>query len=265
MSRERVGAPSGDATRRRTFGVWGIFAGLLLTAIVVLTGIVVGLGPFPPTESLQGVASSECTSCTIEIVERTVLGSRDDPTGPSADPRVAIGRGGRPHVISRTRVPGASVYSRTGAWEGMLGRAGDGPGELTWAYRIDRAPDSGIALLEPNGVIHHFGPDTQPVGRHSGLPRLARDLLLLNDTLAAILTGDTRPSEIEDHEVILYHWRSGTPLRGIGPESDLTPGRTCGPDARGARWSCLGGTDPARPRTRSREPWRVAAGGTDRV
>ena len=89
-----------------------------------------------------------CRTCRIEYVIRDTLGSIDDPASPGPIAEVIRLSDGRFLVSSSTMGPQVLVYSPGGDFQRVIGREGDGPGEMRSAPLLVRLPDDTIAMFD---------------------------------------------------------------------------------------------------------------------
>jgi hypothetical protein len=171
-----------------------------------------------------------CESCEIRVVGRVVLGSMDDPVSPAGQVRAALGGEGEFFVISdQLPLPGVPTYGPNGAFRGVLGRSGEGPGEMGRPWRLGGAADGTLFVYDlPRGAVHVFDPDgvwqrtLRPVVPpiHGPVP--------VDDSVMVLVPGSARPMEVPDREVVLYDVRTARVLGGVGPIGHLVPGQPRG-------------------------------------
>jgi hypothetical protein len=151
-----------------------------------------------------------------------VLGSPDDPAGPSGLARLAIGANGVLVVISDL-APGSLplLYSPSGSFLGEFGARGTGPGEFGAVVRLASVPGGPLVLYDAQMGVHVFGRDGGFVKRllpGRPIPQPLREPAILGDTLLAI-AALTRSPVAPDRSVELFDLRTGEAAGGTGPSS----------------------------------------------
>lgn len=191
-----------------------------------------------------------CETCEIRIVDRVALGSIDDEVSPSGSVRVVLGRNDGFYLISdNLPLPGVMSYAPSGEFRGILGREGEGPGEMGRSWRLGSTPDGSLYVYDVlQAAVHVFGAEgdwqrtVRPVVSplHGPVP--------LGDSILAIVPGSVRPPEVPDREVVLYHSHTGEILGGVGPVGPFVSGQPTSVSAvadggDGTIWLARGGAE----------------------
>ncbi len=195
----------------------------------VASRLLVLLLAWPGLASAQPISGRpHCPQCEIVVSERLALGAVTDEAGPAGLSWVALGLSdGAFHVVSiQLPAVGVLVYASDGGFVGPLARRGQGPGELGLPSRLASSPNGEVFVYDLAGSsVHVFG-------SHRAFRRMFRGVVppevavVIGDTILVVLAGSARSREVPDREVVVYDARSGTAIRGIGPQSDLRPDRS---------------------------------------
>lgn len=133
-----------------------------------------------------------CRTCRIEYVIRDTLGSIDDPASPGPMAEVVRLSDGRFFVSSATMGPQVLVYSPGGDFQRVIGREGDGPGEMRSAPLLVRLPDDTIAMFDSRqGRISLFSADGSFV---RGMPIGMRAMSFAARPDGGFVVGGPKPS-----------------------------------------------------------------------
>lgn len=190
-----------------------------------------------------------CVECEIRVVDRVALGHVDDEVSPAGPVRVALAGDGGFYLISdHLPLPGILRYAPDGTFLEMLGRQGDGPGEMGRSWRLGGAADGTLLIYDlPRAAMHVFGPDGAWLRTLQPVNPVLFGPLPVGDTIFAIVPAGARPREVPDREVVLYDAHDGTVLGGVGPPSPFVAGQPSGVSSMAAGtggriWLGRGGT-----------------------
>lgn len=195
---------------------------LPLVAMIAVT--MLGCEAREPRATNHITGEPNCSGCTIQMVPLLTLQSNQPAGGPRFPATVVkLDQGG--YVLAPTYEPGtAAVFHADGRVAGILGRFGEGPGEMKNVQSASRWFGDSIAIAHDRNRISVFDPSLGYVRS-----------LVLNSS--SFLTNDIKPSR---HGALLAR-RTGTaggsdfglrefssvgePLRGFGTSTELGAGR----------------------------------------
>ena len=178
-----------------------------------------------PAWSQEPVGSVGCVECAVEVGAVTVYGAFSDTVGLASLPRAVVRPDGAALFVSDVAsASGALVYGSTGDLQGVLGRAGDGPGEMRQALRIAQG-DSLTVIQAVDREVHVFGlgGDFKRVVR--GVPMSVRNLKVSGDSALVVVSGSRRPAAAPGRIVHLYDAVTGAHRGAVGPDVELDPRR----------------------------------------
>lgn len=194
-----------------------------------------------PDRVLSGEPS--CQACEIRIADRVVLGSMDDSVSPSGRSQVILGEDGGFFLISeQLSLPGVLRYGPDGSFRGVLGRQGQGPGEMGRPWRLGGTSGGVLYVFDALlSAVHVFGPDGEWERTLRPVVNPIQGPVPVGDSVMALVAASTGPSAAAGHDVVLYDARSGELLGGMGPERPPEAGRTrvvtsLAPARDGALW-----------------------------
>jgi hypothetical protein len=201
--------------------------------------------PVLPDPVVTGEPS--CQGCEIRIADRVVLGSIDDSVSPSGRSQVVLGGDGGFFVISeQLALPGVLRYGPDGTFRGVLGRQGQGPGEMGRPWRLGGTSDGVLYVFDVLlSAVHVFGPDGEWERTLRPVVNPIQGPVPVGDSVMAVVAAGAGPSAAADHDVVLHDARSGEILGGLGPERPPEAGRTrvvtsLAPARDGALWLVQG-------------------------
>lgn len=193
-----------------------------LSTVVGVMLLGCGVGELATQNHISGGPS--CSDCSIQLVPVITLRSNQPAGGPMFPATVVkLEQGG--YALAPTYEPGtAAVFHADGQLAGILGRLGEGPGEMKNVQSTARWFGDSIAILHDRSRISVF----------DGNLNYARALTLNS---SSFLTNDITPSgsgrllarrtgTAGGADAGLREFSStGEPLRGFGPATDLGAGR----------------------------------------
>ncbi|MES2305613.1 MAG: hypothetical protein V4558_08900 [Gemmatimonadota bacterium] len=94
-----------------------------------------------------------CPQCVIALDSLTTLGLEDDSVTPRDPTSVVQGADQLFYVAPMSEQGRVGVYGWDGHLVRLLGRTGDGPGELRWAASVAAAPDGSLGVLDFNRIL----------------------------------------------------------------------------------------------------------------
>jgi hypothetical protein len=241
--RRRIARRSPNRSSRalcRPVGPWRRQRAALVSAALVLlaSGPQAAAAGQQASQDLVVTGEPSCEACLIRIADRVVLGSIEDGASPAGQVQVATGGDGDFYLTSQgLPLPGLLRYASDGAFKGIWGRRGQGPGEMGLPWRLGGAEDGTFYVYDAEiGVVHVFDP-------RGAWERTLRPIVppvlgpvLIGDSIMALVPGSARLTEVPDRDVVLYDVRTARVLGGVGPVGPFVAGQpaTVGAIANGS-------------------------------
>jgi hypothetical protein len=164
-----------------------------------------------------------CPPCDVTLDPVIEIGSLDDPVGRSMEGHLARFSDGRFAYAPMLGAPQIAVYTRTGAFQRMFEKKGQGPGELTTFVLRMGVTRADTLVVWSGGRLLRFTPDLVPMHTEQwtsparSISVLPDGMLVANFSLAA--GGSTMLSHVLDGTRVV---RSFDPVRPNETPADQT-------------------------------------------
>lgn len=192
-----------------------------LVAVSTLVLIACGAGDSGDPDFITG--GPDCSECSIELAGVTTLRSSQPAGGPRYPATVV--KLGDSYALAPTWEPGtAAVFGGDGQLTAVLGRFGDGPGEMKDVKGITRWFGDSIAVLHDRSRVSVFDEGLE----HARTLTLQSSSFITTDISPSgdsILLGRRTGTAGGADVALRYVSATGEPLRGYGPSTDLGAGR----------------------------------------
>ncbi|TVP43420.1 MAG: hypothetical protein EA350_13805 [Gemmatimonadales bacterium] len=148
------------------------------------------------------------------------------PVGMGLLPQVITTRGGQilVHDDFASTGGGPLAFDSVGAFVGVVGGSGDGPGEFRLPSRIASDGDSIVLVHDRAHGLKVLTPSGSEVGRYPDVAYPRGGLAVLSDSLFVVGTPAVRPAAAPDRDLFAYDVRSGELVSAFGPRTEFIPG-----------------------------------------